>query len=122
MGCDAKAWREGDRRETATGNEVGVGKESCERPKQSSSSLSRVFVDDADMRHASKRSVEENQSSVTDERSRCWGKAAAPNEVIFLSSSSSSPSSIVKFDVTQVYEKKKCGQTFERRRVAAVGY
>jgi hypothetical protein len=38
VGCDAKAWREGDRRETATGNEVGVGKESCERPKPSSSS------------------------------------------------------------------------------------
>jgi hypothetical protein len=36
---DAKAWREGDRRrETASGNEVGVGKESCERPKPSSSS------------------------------------------------------------------------------------
>jgi hypothetical protein len=30
--------REGDRRETATANEVGVGKESCERPKPSSSS------------------------------------------------------------------------------------
>jgi hypothetical protein len=57
--------------------------------------------------HASKRAVEENQSSVTDERSRCWGKAAAPNEVIFLSSSISSPSSIVKFDVTQIYQKKK---------------
>jgi hypothetical protein len=57
--------------------------------------------------HASKRAVEENQSSVTDERSRCWGKAAAPNEVIFLSSSSSSPSSIVKFDVTQIYQKQK---------------
>jgi hypothetical protein len=25
VGCDAKAWREGDRRETATGSEVGVG-------------------------------------------------------------------------------------------------
>jgi hypothetical protein len=93
-------------------------------PKQSSSSLSRVFVDDADMRHASKRAVEENQSSVTDERSRCWGKAAAPNEVIFLSSSSSSPSSIVKFDVTQIYQQKKHinhDRTFKRRRVAAVG-
>jgi hypothetical protein len=33
------ALREGERRrETATGNEVGVGKESCERPKPSSSS------------------------------------------------------------------------------------
>jgi hypothetical protein len=110
---DAKAWREGDRRgETASGNEVGVGKESCELPKQSSSSLSRVFVDDADIRHANKRAVEENQSSVTDERSRCWGKAAAPNEVIFLSSSSSSPSSIVKFDVTQIYQKKKLWTDF----------
>jgi hypothetical protein len=70
----------------------------------------------------SKRAVEENQSSVTNERSRCWGKAAAPNEVIFLSSSSSSPSSIVKFDVTQIYQQKKLSrQTFERRRVAAVG-
>jgi hypothetical protein len=40
---DAKAWREGDhRRETATGNEVGVGKESCERPKPSSSNYSHV--------------------------------------------------------------------------------
>jgi hypothetical protein len=63
-------------------------------------------LDDAEMRHASKRAVEENQSSVT-ERSRCWGKAAALNDVIFLSSSSSSPSSIVKFDVTQIYNKKK---------------
>jgi hypothetical protein len=64
-------------------------------------------LDDAEMRHASKRTVEENQSSLTDERSRCWGKAAAPNDVIFLSSSSSSPSSIVKFDVTQICKKKK---------------
>jgi predicted transcriptional regulator len=72
--------------------------------------------------NASKRAVEENQSSVTDERSRCWGKAAAPNEVIFLSTSTSSPSSIVKFDVTHIYQsKKKLRQTFERRRVAAVG-
>jgi hypothetical protein len=59
--------------------------------------------DDADIRDTSKRAVEENQSSLIDERSRCWGKAAAPNEVIFLSSLSSSPSSIVKFHVTQIY-------------------
>jgi hypothetical protein len=65
------------------------------------------------MRHASERAVEENQSSVTDERSRSWGKAAAPNEIIFLSSSSSSPSSIVKFDVKQIYQKKK---TFKELR------
>jgi hypothetical protein len=63
------------------------------------------LVDDAEMRHARKRAVEENESSVTDERSRSWGKAAAPNEVIFLSSSSSSPSSIVKFDVKQIDKK-----------------
>jgi hypothetical protein len=44
--------------------------------------------------------VAENESSVT-ARSRCWGKAAAPNDVIILSSSSSSPSCIVKFDVTE---------------------
>jgi hypothetical protein len=59
--------------------------------------------DDADIRDTSKRAVEENQSSLIDERSRCWGKAAAPNEVIFLSSLSSSPSSIVKFHVAQIY-------------------
>jgi hypothetical protein len=64
------------------------------------------LVDDADMWHASKRAVEENESSVTDERSRCWGKAAAPNEVIFLSCSSSSPSSIVTFDVKEIHKKK----------------
>jgi hypothetical protein len=57
--------------------------------KQISRTLSRVFVDDDDMQYASKRAVKEIQSSVTDERSRCWGKAAAPNEVMFLSSSSS---------------------------------
>jgi hypothetical protein len=59
--------------------------------------------DDADIRDTSKRAVEENQSSLIDERSRCWGKAAVPNEVIFLSSLSSSPSSIVKFHVAQIY-------------------
>jgi hypothetical protein len=102
----AKAWREGDRRlETANGNEFGVGKESCERPKAKSEQPVTCLVDDAEMRHASKRKVEVNQSSVTDERSRCWGKAAAPNVVIFLSSSSSSPSSIVKFDVKEIYKK-----------------
>jgi hypothetical protein len=80
------------------------------------------LVDDAERRHASKRAVGENQSSLIDERSRCWGKAAVPNEVIFLSSLSSSPSSIVKFHVAQIYFKKKCEsrQNFERRRVAAV--
>jgi hypothetical protein len=61
------------------------------------------LVDEAEMRHARKRAVGENQSRLIDERSRCWGKAAAPNEVIFLSSLSSSPSSIVKFHVTQIY-------------------
>jgi hypothetical protein len=35
--------------------------------------------DDAEKRQASRRAVEENQSSVTG-RSRCRGKAAAPNE------------------------------------------
>jgi hypothetical protein len=70
-------------------------------------------LNDAEKRRpASKqRAVEENESSVT-ARSRCWGKAAAPNDVIILSSSSSSPSSIVKFDVTensqqQASQKKK---------------
>jgi hypothetical protein len=48
-----------------------------------------------------------NQSSVTDERSRRWGQATAPNEVIFLSTSSSSPSSIVKFDVEEIYGKNR---------------
>jgi hypothetical protein len=64
------------------------------------------LVDDGEMRHAGKRAVEENQSSVTDERSRCWGKAAAPNEVIFWFSSSSNQSSIVKFDVKKIHKKK----------------
>jgi hypothetical protein len=51
---------------------------------------------------ASEQSIEENQSSVSDERSQCWGKAATPNEVIFLSSPSTSPSSIVKFDLKEI--------------------
>jgi hypothetical protein len=117
---DAKSWREGDRRrESASGNAVGVGKKSCERPKAKFGQQATCHVDDAEMRHASERAVEENQSSVTDERSRSWGKAAAPNEVIFLSSSSSSLSSIVKFDVTQTFQKKKniSRQKFERRRL-----
>jgi hypothetical protein len=68
-------------------------------------------LNDAEKRAASKQAaVEENESSVT-ARSRCWGKAAAPNDVIILSSSSSSPSCIVKFDVThnskQAKRKKK---------------
>jgi hypothetical protein len=96
--CDEKARR---RRETATGNEVGVGKESCKRPKPSSSS--DVSFERRRRESASRRAVEENQSSVTG-RSRCRGKAAAaPNERTTsssLSSSSSSPSSIVKFHVT----------------------
>jgi CRISPR/Cas system-associated protein Csm6 len=46
-------------------------------------------LDGAEMRHAGKRAVEENQSSVIDERSRCWGKAAALNEVIIFPTSSS---------------------------------
>jgi hypothetical protein len=119
----AKAWREGDRRlETANENEFGVGKESCERPKAKSEQPVTCLVDDAEMRHASKRKVEVNQSSVTDERSRCWGKAAAPNEVIFLSSSSSSPSSIVKFELKEICKKRTIyRQNFERRRVAAAG-
>jgi hypothetical protein len=62
---------------------------------------------DAARKQASERAVEENQSSVIDERSRCWGKAAALNEVIIFPSSSSSPSCIVKFDVAQSYEKKR---------------
>jgi hypothetical protein len=62
-------------------------------------------LNDAERRQ-SKRAVEENESSVT-ARSRCWGKAAAPNDVIILSSSSSSPSCIVKFDVTEKAKKKK---------------
>jgi hypothetical protein len=103
VGCDAKAWREGDRRETATGSEVGVGKESCERPKPSSSSdVSSERRRQAAGQQASKQtnSRREYESSVT-ARSRCWGKAAAPNDVIIiLSSSSSSPSCIVKFDVS----------------------
>jgi hypothetical protein len=117
---DAKSWRKGDRRrETASGNAVGVGKKSCERPKAKFGQQVTCHVDDAEMRHASERAVEENQSSVTDERSRSWGKAAAPNEVIFLSSSSLSPSSIVKFDVTQTFQKMKISsrQKFERRRL-----
>jgi hypothetical protein len=70
--------REGERRrETATGNEVGVGKEFCERPKPSSSS--DVSFERRRREAASRRAVEENQSSVTG-RSRCRGKAAAPNE------------------------------------------
>jgi hypothetical protein len=63
-------------------------------------------LNDADKRQASKQpskqtnSRREYESSVT-ARSRCWGKAAAPNDVIIiLSSSSSSPSCIVKFDVS----------------------
>jgi hypothetical protein len=58
--------------------------------------------DDAEKRQASKRAVEENESSVTG-RSRCRGKAARRAERTTsssLSSSSSSPSSIVKFHVT----------------------
>jgi hypothetical protein len=63
VACDAKAWREGDRRrETASGNEVGVGKESCERPKPSSSS--DVSFERRRRKAASRRAVEENQSSV----------------------------------------------------------
>jgi hypothetical protein len=98
--------REGERRrEAATGNEVGVGKECYERPKPSSSS--DVSFErrrrEAAGKQASQQAVEENQSSVT-ARSRCRGKAAAPNDrtndVIILSSSSSSPSFIVKFHVT----------------------
>jgi hypothetical protein len=50
---------------------------------------------------ASERAVEENEWSSATERSRCWGKAAAPNDVIILSSSSSSSSLIVQFDVKQ---------------------
>jgi hypothetical protein len=100
--CDVRAWREGERRrETATGNEVGVGKECCERPKPSSSS--DVSFERRRREAASEQAVEENQSSVT-ARSRCRGKATAPNDrtndVIILSSSSSSPSFIVKFHVT----------------------
>jgi hypothetical protein len=65
---DAKAWREGDRRrETASVKEVGIGKEFYERPKAKFEQLVTCLVDDAEMRHASKRAVAGNQSSVTDE-------------------------------------------------------
>jgi hypothetical protein len=46
----------------------------CERPKPSSSS--DVSFERRRREAASRRAVEENQSSVTG-RSRCWGKAAA---------------------------------------------
>jgi hypothetical protein len=65
------------------------------------------LFDDGEMRYAGKRAVGENQSSVTDERSWCWGEAAALNEIIFLSSSSSIPSFIVKFDVVEIYKKNR---------------
>jgi hypothetical protein len=88
----------------ASGNEVGVGKESCERPKALQVRAVTCHLNDAEKRQASKqvskRAVEENEWSVS-ERSRCRGKAAAPNDVIILSNSSSSPSCIVKFDVTE---------------------
>jgi hypothetical protein len=90
----------------ASGNEVGVGKKSCERPQAKFGQQVTCQVDDAEMRHASERAVEESQSSVSDERSRSWGKAAAPNEVIFWSSSSSNQSSIVKFDVKKIHKKR----------------
>jgi hypothetical protein len=103
----AKAWREGDRRlETSNGNEVGVGKESYERPKVKFEQLVTCLVDDAEMRHASKRALKENQSNVTDERSRCWGRASASTEVIFLSSSSSSPS-LSSSSMSNTVKKKK---------------
>jgi hypothetical protein len=79
------------------GNEVGVGKESCERPKPSSSS----DVSFERRREApSKRAVEENQSSVTTESVLGQSGGHQRNDVIILSSSTSSPSSIVKFHVT----------------------
>jgi hypothetical protein len=110
---DAKAWREDDRRrETANGNKVGVGKEFYESPKAKFEQLVTCLVDDAEIRHSSKRAVEENQSSVSDERSQCWGKAAAPNEIISLSSPSSSPSSIVKFDLKEIELDDRQGGVF----------
>jgi hypothetical protein len=95
----------------------------CERPKPSSSSdvsferRRREAASKTATIRASERasSFSENQSSVT-ARSRCWGKAAAPNErtndAIVLSSSTSSPSSVVKFRVTaneQNLKKKETG-------------
>jgi hypothetical protein len=56
---------------------------------------------ESESERASERAVEENEWSSATERSRCWGKAAAPNDVIILSSSSSSSSLIVQFDVKQ---------------------
>jgi hypothetical protein len=103
MGLARRALREGERRrETATGNEVGVGKELLVNGRSQVRAVTCHLNDDAEKRQASRRAVEENQSSVTG-RSRCRGKAAArerTNDVIMLSSSSSSPSSIVKFHVT----------------------
>ena len=98
VACDARAWREGDRRrETATG--MAMKSASAKSLVNGRSQVRAVtcHVNDADF-------VAENKSSVTG-RSRCWGKAAAPNDVIILSSSSSRPSCIVKFDVTE--RKKK---------------
>jgi hypothetical protein len=74
-------------------------------------------LNDAEKRQASKRAVEENESSSVTARSRCWGKAAAPNDVIILSSSSSSPSSIVKFHhVTENQQKSKKKKKNKRQK------
>jgi hypothetical protein len=100
---DAKVWREGDRRrETAAGLKSASAKSLFVNGRSQVGAASTCHLDDAEKRQSGrqcKRAVGENQSSVT-ERSRHWGKAAAPNE---------RRHHLVKFEVKPVvYRQVRC--------------